>query len=207
MQPGLEQQIVIADVDFEAYLEYHADQRREWIDGIVVEMAPVGLRHEEERDYLRLLFQAYFALNPIGRVLGEPFVMKLPEKRRGREPDLFVILNENPYALHETYLDGPADIVIEIVSPGAQRTDRGDKFDEYEAGGVREYWIRDPARKDMRFYRLNTEGVYIRIAEDSNGDYMTPLLPRLMTHVPSLWLPALPNVFEITQVVRKMWET
>ena len=94
------------------------------------------------------------AYNPIGRVLGEPFVMRLPEfPKRRREPDLMVVLQSNPNKLTETYMDGAADICIEIVSPGTVGTDHGAKLYEYEKGGVQEYWIIDPIRDECRFYR------------------------------------------------------
>jgi Uma2 family endonuclease len=37
--------------------------------------------------------------------------------------------------LKETYLDGPADLVVEIVSPDSVGRDRGDKFYKYAQGG------------------------------------------------------------------------
>lgn len=205
--PHVHQDEVIAiDVTFEDYLEYHAEFRREWVDGMVIQMPPIGLRHEEVRDHLRMLLQAYFALNRIGRVIGEPFVMKLPTRKRGREPDLFLILKDNPRTLHNTFMEGAADIVIEVLSPETQRTDRGDKFDEYEGGGVQEYWIIDPIRNDALLYRLNDDGVYIRHTEDVEGNYMTPLLPKFRLHVPTLWQPALPDFMQIADAVRAMWE-
>jgi Uma2 family endonuclease len=205
--PDVQKSTLIASgVSFEDYLEHHAEFRREWKDGVVIEIAPIGIRHEDDRDYLRDLFRAYFALNPIGRVMGEPFVMKLPTMRRGREPDLFIILKDNPNELRNTYLNGAADIVIEIISPGTQGTDRGDKFDEYESVGVREYWIVDPTRQDVLFYRLNDDGVYIRHSEDVEGDYVTPLLPKFRLHVWTLWQLTLPTFMEIADAVRAMWE-
>jgi len=44
--------------------------------------------------------------------------------------------------LKHTYPDGPADLAIEIVSEESRLRDRGEKFAEYEVGGVKEYWIK-----------------------------------------------------------------
>lgn len=41
-----------------------------------------------------------------------------------------------------------ADIVGEIVSKESGKRDRGEKFEEYDASGVREYWLIDPRRND-----------------------------------------------------------
>jgi Uma2 family endonuclease len=199
-------EIVATDISFEDYLEHHAEFHREWVDGTVIQMPPIGLRHEEIRDYLRDLLRAYFSYNRIGRVIGEPFVLKLPNRKRGREPDLFVVLHDNSRTLHDTYMEGAADIVIEVLSPATQRVDRGDKFDEYEGGGVQEYWIIDPVRNDALLYRLNSDGVYMRQNEDGNGNYTTPLLRKFRLHVPTLWQPALPDITLVVEAVRAMWE-
>lgn len=38
--------------------------------------------------------------------------------------------------------------------------DYGDKFAEYEAASVREYWLFDPAREDAAIWALNAQGCY-----------------------------------------------
>ena len=58
------------------------------------------------------------------------------------------------------YLDGPADLVIEVVSPGNRGVDRGEKYVEYEQGGVPEYWLLDPERETHEFYQLRANGLY-----------------------------------------------
>lgn len=200
-----EPQIVAAGVSLEDYLEYYAELGCEFVEGTVYKMTPVGLLHEIIRDYLRLVLQVYFDLRPVGRVLGEPFVMRLAEfPNRRREPDLIIVLKTNPHTLRETYMDGPADICIEIVSPGSVATDHGEKFEEYEKGGVPEYWIFDPIRNEARFYRLNEKGIYIRQSEDADGNYRTPRLPELVLHVPTLWQENLPGPIVIIEAVRTM---
>lgn len=196
--------LIPKEVSLEEYMENYAQHGYEWVEGKVIKLAPIGLRHERIRDYIRLLFQAYFVIKPIGIVLGEPFVMRLPEfPNRHREPDLMVVLETNPHQLKETYMDGPADICIEIVSPGSVSVDHGDKFEEYAKGGVQEYWIIDPIRNECRFYHLNEERVYVPKAKDSDT-YTTPLLPGLLISVNIFWQEKLPNMVEIIEIVREM---
>ena len=121
-----------------------------------------------------------------------------------REPDLFIVLNENLARLTQTYLDGPADICIEISSPGTEDVDRGDKFLEYEKGGVGEYWLFDPRRLEALFYRLNADGLYEPQRPDENGNYRTPLLPNFVLHVPALWQDPLPDFDAIGKAVQEM---
>lgn len=82
--------------------------------------------------------------------------------KQGREPDLLFVAQEHLDRLQETYLDGPANLVVEVVSPESLARDRGAKFVEYEAGGVPEYWLLDPLRRWAEFYCLGEDGRYRR---------------------------------------------
>jgi Uma2 family endonuclease len=198
-------EIIATDVSLETYLEYFAADFCEWVEGNVITMSPVYEDHDALSRYLARLLEAFFELKPIGRIRQAPFVMRLAEyPKRRREPDLQVILNTNPGTLTPTYMDGPADICIEIVSPESVERDHGDKFVEYEKGGVSEYWIIDSIHRDTRFYRLNDDGVYIRQTEDANGNYRTPNLPGLLLHVPTLWHDDLPGPGAVVEAVKVM---
>jgi Uma2 family endonuclease len=198
-------ELVIPGVSLDDYMEHYAQHHYEWVEGVVIKMSPIHIRHYHLVDYLRLLLKFYFGLRPIGQVLGEPFVMRLPAfPNRRREPDLMVILDTNPHELKDTYMDGPADICIEVVSEGSISTDHGEKFEEYEKGGVPEYWIIDPLRAESRFYRLNRDGRYVRQELDDEGHYQTPALPGLVLDVTILWQENLPDAVEVVQAVREM---
>ena len=103
-------------------------------------------------------------------------------------------------------MDGPADIVIEIVSEESIDRNHGTKFEEYEKGGVPEYWIIDPLHEESRFYRLHEDGRYRRQAEDGGGHYETPALPGLKLHVPTLWQDELPGPAATARIVAEMLE-
>lgn len=197
--------IVAVDVSLEDYMEHYAADHCEWVEGVVIRMSPAELHHNEIIYYLYGLPKAFFELKPIGRVVGQPFVLRLPAfPNRRREPDLIVLLNDNPNELKNTFMDGPADIVIEVVSEESIDRDHGTKFGEYEKGGVPEYWIVDPIHKETRFYRLHDDGRYRRQTEDDNGDYQTPALPGLRLHVPTLWQDDLPGPAATARAVAEM---
>jgi Uma2 family endonuclease len=199
-------EIVATNVSAEDYMEHYAEEHHEWVKGVVVKMAPVSLKHVVLTDYIRQVLKAYFSLNPIGTVVGEPFVMHVAATDSYREPDLQVILNSNPGELTDTAMIGPADICIEVVSPTSVTRDYGKKFEEYEKGGVREYWIIDPLREDCRFYRLDKNGIYRPFYPDDDGHYQTPNLPKLMLHVPMFWQEELPDFFAIGRAVQTMFK-
>lgn len=201
-QPG---EIVATNVSLEDYMAHYAAHHCEWVEGTVIKMTPASLEHNDILKYFTHLLDIYFELKPVGRLVLQPFVIRLPAvPDRRREPDLMVILNDNPHELHETYMDGPADIVIEVVSEESVERDHGEKFAEYEKGGVPEYWIVDPLRNETRFYRMDDHGRYRRFTEDSSGHYQTPALPGLKVHVPTLWQDKLPGPAATANAVQAM---
>jgi len=197
-------------VSEDEYMEHYAHDFYEWVDGELInlregnsDMSPISLPHDSLQDYLRDWLKIYLQMNPIGRVVGSPFSMRL-HKISYREPDLQVILKTNPGQLTETGMIGAADICIEIVSPESVERDYVDKLREYEKGGVREYWIFDLKRKDSQFYRLNEDNTYTHILPDAEGNYSTPLLPRFKLHLPTLWADEPPDTAAIVDAVRTM---
>lgn len=192
------------EVSAEEYMEKYAEHHYEWVQGVAYKMSPVSFIHDHFVYYLRTLLEAYFSLNAIATVVGDPFVMDMPEVGSKREPDLQIILKSNPGQLTATAMIGPADICIEVVSPGSVADDYRDKYAEYEQGGVQEYWILDPQKKATRFFRRQSTGMYASMPLDEAGNYTTPLLPRFKLHVPTLWLDELPNTVAVVEAVKAM---
>ncbi len=54
------------------------------------------------------------------------------------------------------------DLVVEVASVSTRRFDRETKKADYERLGVSEYWIIDPLRRTMHFFRLK-EGRYVEV--------------------------------------------
>ncbi|MGF1507841.1 MAG: Uma2 family endonuclease [Anaerolineae bacterium] len=127
-KPPAESQAISA----EEYMATYAHDFHEWVNGEVIKMSPVSLKHDRLADYLRNLLTAYLALNPIGQVVAAPFVMRIDITNSRREPDLQVILNSNPGELTDIAMVGAADICIEVVSAESVVRDYGHKFAEYE---------------------------------------------------------------------------
>ncbi len=193
-------------ISADEYLEKYADQHYEWIDGEIIEMAPVEEIHNSLTGYLYMLILGYLEMNPIGIVRFDPFVMRLDTSRSYRQPDLQIILGDNLKNLTPTAMIGAADICIEVVSPASVESDYAIKFEEYEKGGVKEYWIIDPKRRTVNFHRLNAEGVYEAFTADGNHNYSTPLLPQFVLHTPILWREKLPATLETGDIVRAMFK-
>jgi Uma2 family endonuclease len=161
----------------------------EWVDGEVVMYTPASKRHQDISGFLFEVLRTYVRSRHLGEVIQAPFQMKLEQ---GREPDLLFVANEHLGRLKETYLDGPADLAVEVVSSESEGRDRGEKFYEYERGGVSEYWLIDPQARRTEFYQLE-EGRYRVAFSGREGKYDALVLPNFWLQVEWLWQDPLPH--------------
>ena len=146
---------------YEEYLD--ADwlpERTEWVDGEVIESMTVSESHARLVGWLHTLLFMFVDRGRRGRLFLDPFNMKVSPQLPGRAPDILFLRNENLSRVRPNHLEGPADLVVEVISPGTEATDRGDKYYEYEAGGVREYWLLDPARETAEFFLRDAQGYF-----------------------------------------------
>ena len=189
-------------VSFEEFLTWtDEDTHAEWVDGEIIRMSPVSLEHQDLLDFLSRIVRAFVEAHRLGRVYFAPVLMRLPTRPSGREPDLLFVSNEHVDRLRETYLDGPADLVVEIVSPDSDRRDRGEKFLEYEAAGIPEYWLIDPLRSEALFYVRGEDGRYHPAPVDADGFYHSTVLRGFRLRVAWLWQRPLPPVNEVVTLI------
>jgi len=183
---------------FERFLDDPAiDPHSEWVDGKVIPKHAVRNRHDEVVRWLDGLLGPYVTRRGLGRLLGEPFVMKLADPNVGRSPDLMFLAAAQLNRLQGTDLDGPADLAIEAVSLGYVVQDRVHKFAEYERGSVSEYWIIEPQEGVIDFYRLDEKTSYHQVKVAEGDLYRTPLLPELRLDPAWLKQRPLPQAFDI----------
>ena len=200
---GYSGKIIAENVPYEDYLSEKYGQHVEWIFGVVIAMSPVSLTHENLRAFLQMLFSIYLELTGGGQTLSDPFVMRPAQDLPARQPDIQVILPDRLDNLQENQMAGPANLVVEIVSPESVQRDRGEKFREYERGGVQEYWILDPMRKESLFYVLGEDDLFHnRLPQD--GVYTSTVLDRLTLDVKIFWQDKLPTTREVVQMVEQM---
>lgn len=199
-------EIIAKNVSFEEFMNTDYDgQHVEWAYGLVIKMATIDRFHDALVAFLRMVFSAYLELDGGGIVIGDPLIMKPAPELPGRAPDLQVILPEHADRLKQNRVMGAADLVVEVVSKGSQRTDRVEKYNEYEQGGVSEYSLIDFRRKEALFYQRGEDGLYELIDPDEHGVYHSKVLPRLVLQVDLLWRNPLPQFFEIGRLVQAMF--
>jgi len=181
-------------VTFEEYLEQSSDTRIcEWVDGEVITMPGASFEHQNLSGFLLTVMRFFVEKNDLGIIITSPFAMKLSEQRRGREPDILFVGKDRQHLFKKTYLDGAADLAVEIISPESIGRDRGEKFVEYEAAKIREYWLIDPERKQAEFYRLNADGFY-QLIQTPEGVFRSEVLPEFFLRVEWLWQAQLPTL-------------
>jgi Uma2 family endonuclease len=183
-----------ARMSYEDFLEWaDEDTLAEWVDGEVIMASPASLGHQRIVGFLGGVLAQYVAFRDLGVVILPPFQMKM---RQGREPDVLFLAKEHLDRLQATYLDGPADLVVEVTSPESAGRDRGDKFYEYASGGVLEYWLIDPIRRWCEFYYLD-EGHYDLLFQDGQGRYDAHSVPGFWLDVAWLWQIPSPVVEDV----------
>jgi Uma2 family endonuclease len=175
---------------FEQFLEaLDEDTRAEWVDGEVVWLSPAGDVHESLCGFLYAVLRTFAEQHQLGRVLVAPFVLRLTRSERAREPDILFVKRETLARLKATYVEGPADLVVEITSPESLLRDRGEKYAEYELEGVTEYWVIQPEAKRADFFVLNEGGWYERQREAREGIYLSTVMEGLALPIEWLWQP------------------
>ena len=168
----------------------------EWVDGEVIVMSPVSLQHARLFTLLLRLLSDYVEEHDLGDVLTEPYQVRLTRLRRRRSPDIIFVGKERLDQLKTHHVEGPPDLIIEIVSPASQSLDRREKFFEYQSSGVREYWIVDPLSQSVEAYAL-AKGKKYELIEEKEGAIHSTVLHRFFIKPAWLWRAKLPKVSEL----------
>ena len=173
------------------------DTWAEWVDGEVILLSPVSNKHQDLAGFLAALLRLFAEAHQAGTVIIAPFQMKTAADLPGREPDIIFIAREHIDRLQDVYMDGPADLVVEIISPDSRTRDRRRKFGEYQRGGVREYWLLDPLRKRAEFHHRGDDGLYRQIPIGDDGILHSAVLEGLWLRVAWLWQKPLPLLMDV----------
>ncbi|WP_254448571.1 Uma2 family endonuclease [Spirosoma rhododendri] len=157
--------------EFYAWLK--EDVKAEFINGHVVMQSPVKERHWTAVGNIHSLLRAYVIKNKLGRVASEKALITL--KRNDYEPDVCFWKQEKAAQFTAEQMKFPApDLVVEVLSKGTARTDRGIKFTDYAANGIAEYWIVNPGKRFVEQYTLDAQtGEYALVGTVIGSDELT----------------------------------
>lgn len=189
---------------YEEFLAFGEDTTHaEWVNGEAVILMPPTMRHQDVLRFLSELISLFAQYFGSGKVFFAPFEMKLTSLGSSREPDMLFVAKQHLDRLTPKRLEGPADLVVELISTESTHRDRVDKYDEYEAAGVREYWLIDPRPGHNRafFYQLDAGSRYQQIALDEAGRYHSSVLPNFYLQVGWLWQDELPATLDVLRQI------
>ena len=131
--------------------------RAELIDGQIYYMASPTRTHQ--RILLSLSRKIADYIDSEGgecEIYAAPFAVFLKNDDKNYfEPDISVICDTSK--LDEKGCHGAPDWIIEIISPGNKEMDYYKKLFQYQAAGVREYWIVDPVKEMVMVYQFEKE--------------------------------------------------
>jgi len=175
------------------YLQWKFEERIELIKGRIFKMSPApSSSHQEISGNIYFAFKLYLLKKPC-KVFAAPFDVRLPHQSKENkdvinvvQPDICVICDRSK--IDERGCLGAPDIVVEILSPGNNKTELQNKYEVYEESGVQEYWIVSPQDKTFFRYTLNSEGAYFpsRLLT-FESEVTTPILPGFVLNLEAVF--------------------
>jgi Uma2 family endonuclease len=146
-------------------------QRYEVIDGdLLVTPAPTTT-HQTLSKRIQFVLMQQIELRGLGQVFYAP-VDLIFSRTRTVQPDLLVVRTERTSFITERGIEIAPDLIVEILSPSTEQTDRERKAKLYASEGVREYWIVDAAQRSIEIYALGASG-YTLIGKHGPGSQVT----------------------------------
>ncbi|MDE2992594.1 MAG: Uma2 family endonuclease [Chloroflexota bacterium] len=161
------------------------DTKAELIDGELVYAMPVNERHNATQLFIQTVLSLYVVKQGLGRVFADQFEMRLGLQRF--VPDASFVRTEHLDRVLPTRIEGPADLVVEILSPDSVARDRGVKLRDYAAAGVQEYWLLDPETERIEVYARQPDGTFAPLAPDRTGAIASQVVPGLRLQPEWLW--------------------
>jgi len=151
------------------YLTWADSKMRELLNGFVRLMSPAPtLKHAVvSRKMGTAIINFIDENNSNCQVFYAPFDVRFPKNTDNTaddkiftvvQPDICVVCD--PAKLDERGCLGAPDMVVEILSLSSQKYDLNEKFNIYEAGGVKEYWVVSPKEKGINVFILQDDGKY-----------------------------------------------
>lgn len=153
---------------YQDYLALPDDGRRYELFEGELHVAPApGTPHQRISRDLGFILHAHVLERGLGEVLFAPIDVIL-SRTTVVQPDLVFASEARREIISKRGVEGPPDLVVEILSESTAERDRGAKQQLYARHGVSHYWIVDPAGRSLSEHLL--EGRAYRL----HGTYTAP---------------------------------
>lgn len=153
-------------------------KRLELVDGEVVEVSPVTMRHGVIVIIVARLIDDYVRLNNLGMVAaGNVGYVLRRSPDRVRAPDISFVAWENvpESGLPERgFWEGPPALAIEVVSPDDRMNEIHAKVQHFLAAGTQQVWVLWPSQRTMTVYASNGSAQELGPDADVDGGDILP---------------------------------
>lgn len=136
-------------------LAYQEEFREEILAGKIYMMSSPSVNHNRVASHIFNAFFNYLKGKSCEAFSDGTDVYLTDEDRV--IPDVMIICNKD--IIKKDGIHGAPDLVVEVLSPGTAKIDKGYKKDLYEMSGIKEYWIADPHMHTIETYLLS-DGKY-----------------------------------------------
>lgn len=126
--------------------------------------------------------------HPLGKVAIAPSDVQL-DFVNVHQPDVYFVSKERLGIIQKHGPVGAPDLVVEVLSRGTARLDRGPKLRVYARSGVRELWLVDTDKKQVAVYRFGKSIEEPVAVLAGRQKLATPLLPGLVLPLPKIFEP------------------
>lgn len=161
-------------------------KRREIIEGVLYVAAAPSRPHQEVLVQLTLLVGNLVAATKSGRAYFSPVDVRFSAHDLV-QPDLIYIRRERLHLYRGHIMDGPPDLVMEVISPSNRGYDLTEKARLYEKYAVPEYWVFDPENHKITHLVL-TDGAHVRVSPE-DGLYNSTVIDGLTIDPTALFAP------------------
>ena len=160
------------------YMTTPDDKRYQLLDGeLILAPAPKD-KHQAIVVALLVALHQFVNQNGLGWVRVSPYDVVL-SRTDVIQPDILFVSNARSSVITEANIQGAPDLVVEILSPGTARYDRGYKRTLYSRHGVLEYWLVDPEAETVEVLSQGDSGLTPGATYRGDDALMSPLLAGL----------------------------
>ncbi|MEK7747739.1 MAG: Uma2 family endonuclease [Nitrospirota bacterium] len=128
-------------------------KRYEIIEGDILMSPAPRPKHQKAIGNLYWVIRTYLEEHPIGEIYLSPIDVIL-SYTNVVQPDLLFLSEKKRHLVGERGIEGPPDLIVEVLSPTTEKTDRITKSNLYAKFGVSHYWLIDPETKQLEMFRL-----------------------------------------------------
>lgn len=148
-------------------------RRWELVDGEFVMTPAPSTKHQRVSRKLQYELMTQLERTGLAEVINAPIDVVFDDVNVV-QPDLVIVASARTSIITERAVEGPPDVLVEILSPTSVDRDRHLKRRLYAHFGVREYWIVDPLRGFLEAYRLVEQDYGLRDRYDRAATLRSP---------------------------------